>query len=353
MRILLLARYGRLGASSRLRSYQYIEGLRRRGLEVEVSPFFSDEYLRILYSGHTSRREVIKAYAQRLRRVMQLSGFDLIWIEKEILPYWPAVFELILRLRSIPYVVDYDDAVFHRYEFHRSPAVRATLRRKIDRVMHYSSVVIVGNDYLRQRAAKAGARRIFEIPTVLDERRYAARDTKVHTRLVIGWIGTPKTVRYLLALRSVLYDLTTELQAKVVAVGVTDDDVHGTSIEACRWSEDTEVDSISGFDVGIMPLPDAPWERGKCGYKLLQYMACGLPVVASPVGVNAAIVQHGVNGFLATSHDEWTKYLSLLLGSSALRRQLGARGRSLFEKEFTLERQIPRLEAALRAGRRR
>lgn len=114
------------------------------------------------------------------------------------------------------------------------------------------------------------------------------------------------------------------------------------------WSEMNEVSDIQAFDVGIMPLADTPWEQGKCGYKLIQYMACGIPVVASAIGANREIVSHGVDGFLATTHAEWSGYLKQLLENPDLRREMGLRGREKVERKYSVQARLPELIRILR-----
>jgi glycosyltransferase involved in cell wall biosynthesis len=139
---------------------------------------------------------------------------------------------------------------------------------------------------------------------------------------------------------------------RIVAIGANACQFGDLPIEVVNWTENTEVAEILKFDIGIMPLPDEPFERGKCGYKLIQYMACGKPVVASPVGVNVSIVEPGVNGFLASTVDDWKKYLGLLCVDSMLRRRLGSAGRNIVEKSYSLNVTAPRLEMLLKAAER-
>src|SRR5215216_4557641 len=146
MRILALTRYKRLGSSSRVRFYQYFPYLQSHGIEIVNVSFFNDNYVSNLYSGQKlSIKPILSAYLKRLRDLTKTASFDLIWVEKEILPWFPAVFEFLLHKTNIPYVVDYDDAVFHRYDMHSSPIIRMLLGHKIDRVMHNAALVIVGN----------------------------------------------------------------------------------------------------------------------------------------------------------------------------------------------------------------
>jgi len=260
----------------------------------------------------------------------------------------PALAEWLLVKVGIRYIVDYDDALFHRYDRHRSWLIRSLLGRKIDSVMRHAALVVAGNDYLAERARAAKARRVEIVPTVVDLTRYVALQSDNNHTLVIGWIGSPATSCYLSAIASVYESLTKRFDLRFVAVGVSEEEVRGLPIEVWHWSEKTEVQSIQAFDIGIMPLEDSPWECGKCGYKLIQYMACGLPVVASPVGVNRQIIEHGSNGFLAQDVHEWVQALDRLLKDQDLRRRMGAKGRERVEAWYSLQVQAPRLEGLMR-----
>ncbi|MCL7743687.1 glycosyltransferase family 4 protein [Guyparkeria hydrothermalis] len=350
MKVLLLSRYGPMGASSRVRYLQYLPYLRSHGMDVSVVPLFSDAYLRSLYEGRARWRDVIAGYMRRVRALLQARRFDAVIIEKELFPFLPAFAERLLRAAGVPYVVDYDDALFHRYDLHSSKLVRGVLGRKIDVVMRDAAVVVAGNDYLADRARGAGASSVELIPTVVDTERYQPRQTPPNETPVIGWIGTPKTSRYLQPLLPVFEALQARMPVRVVAVGARPEDFAGTPVETRPWSEETEVQSIQQFDIGIMPLTDSSWERGKCGYKLIQYMACGVPVVASPVGVNSVIVKPGENGLLACD-DEWEKQLTTLIQDAELRRSFGSRGRKDVEDWYSLEVQAPRLLEVLSSTR--
>ena len=347
MKVLLLSRYGAMGASSRVRFLQYLPYFKAQGVNVSVVPLFSDAYVRALYEGGSRWREVVAGYMRRIGALLQVRRFDVVIVEKELFPFLPAFAERLLRVSGVPYVVDYDDALFHRYDLHSSKLVRGVLGRKIDAVMRHAVVVVAGNDYLAERARQAGARRVELIPTVVDTHRYRPRQAPPNETPVIGWIGTPNTSRYLQPLLPVFEALQARMRVRVVAVGARSEDFAGTPVETLPWSEETEVESIQQFDIGIMPLPDSPWERGKCGYKLIQCMACGVPVVASPVGVNTVIVNPGKNGLLARD-DEWEEQLTTLLQDPELRRSFGAQGRKDVENWYSLEVQAPRLLNTIR-----
>ncbi len=343
MKILLLSRYDSLGASTRLRSLQYLPYLRSHDIDVTVSPLFSNRYVKGIYQKKNNFYDVLLGYIRRFLILCRLNAFDLVIIEKELFPFLPAVFERLLRLCNISYLVDYDDALFHRYNCHSSALVRGLLGKKIDVVMRNAAVVIAGNKYIAGWARQAGARNIEIIPTVVDMDRYQPGCEKRNDVPVIGWIGTPLTSRYLKPLLPVFESLCKKTAVRIVAVGANSEDFQGTLIDAVPWSEHTEIKSIQEFDIGIMPLPDSPWERGKCGYKLIQYMACGLPVVASPVGANNDIVCQAKNGFLAQNEFEWELYLEKLIMDVKLRSTLGRQGRLDVEDYYSLQVQARRL----------
>jgi glycosyltransferase involved in cell wall biosynthesis len=351
LRILLLTRYGRLGASSRLRAYQYLPYLQAQGLDVTTVPLLGDYYQQDLYSGHSRQwTRILNAYALRLLYLARAARFDLLWIEYELFPWLPALAERFLARRRIPYVVDYDDPIFHRYELHPNGLVRALLGRKIDVIMRRASIVVVGNAYLADRARFAGAKRVELVPTVVDLERYRADPGSDGRAFTIGWIGSPSTAKYLGQLAPVLASFCRAHDARIVVVGPRATNLDHLQVEVKPWSEATEVEDIYGFDVGIMPLPDDPWERGKCGYKLIQYMACSRPVIASPVGANREIVEHGVNGFLATTDDEWRSALDMLYAAPELRARLGAAGRRKVETAYCTRVTAPRLANLLRVA---
>lgn len=350
MKVMLLSRYANLGASSRVRYLQYLPYLESQRVFLEVRPLFSNPYLEALYSGRRARWEVIKGYLGRVVALMRAGRFDLLIIEKELFPFLPASAERVLCRLGVPYLVDYDDALFHRYDLHESRWVRTLLGRKIDKVMQRASLVIAGNQYLADRAHAAGARHVEIVPTVVDSQRYTPGfQHGPGGPLVVGWIGTPKTSRYLRPLLPVFERLQGRYDVRFVAVGANERDFRNSPVETQPWSEDTEVASIQQFDIGIMPLQDSPWERGKCGYKLIQYLACGVPVVASPVGVNTDIVKPEENGLLADTLEEWEHSLKRLITMSPQgRAALGASGRRRVVARYSLEAQAPRLLALIR-----
>lgn len=353
LRVLALTRYGRLASSSRLRILQYFPILAKSKIEVEVKPLFDDADLEYRYlCGKYSKFKSTFNFTRRLKDMVLLNGYDLIWIEKEALPWWPVLIEQAL-LAHCPYVLDFDDAVFHHYDQHRVPWVRRLYGDRIDRLMAKAALVVCGNDYLAQRARQAGAQWVEQLPTVIDLDRYAVPPTRAahHVPRVV-WIGSPSTAKYLDQLKQPLQQLA-QRQDFVLRVVGAHFRLDGVQIEQLPWTEATEVQAIAECEVGVMPLLSSPWELGKCGYKLIQYMACGLPVVASPVGVNATIVSHGVDGFFAKDAADWLSPLQQLLSEPALRRRMGLAGRQKVEASYCLQVAAPRLVQWLQQAKHR
>jgi glycosyltransferase involved in cell wall biosynthesis len=322
---------------------QYIPHLERLGHEVVPCHFFDSEYLGAMYQGKRSAGGVWRYYLKRFRDLRIKA--DVIWVEKEALPWFPWFIESNFLMRGVPVVSDYDDAYFYKYDNSRKPLIQAMLGKKIDKVMRHSSIVFAGNPYLAARAKDAGSKRVEIVPTVIDIDRYEVKPPgDPSAPACIGWIGTPETWGAYASVYVPLFaGLAEKTGAKFRIVGPKTPHGAPESFEFLPWSEDTEAALIQGMDIGVMPLPDDPWSRGKCGYKLIQYMACGLPVVASPVGVNSDIVEHGVNGFLAGNEQEWRTALETLAGDRNLRLRMGAEGRRKVERHYSSQVWGPRV----------
>lgn len=342
--VLLLTRYERLGASSRVRFLQFLPALEREGFTFDVQPLLDNAYVRSLYGGPSvGAGSLFMAYVRRLRTLKRRMRYDVLWLEKEALPWLPAWIE-IARLQGIPYVVDYDDAWFHRYESHwLSPL----LGHKIDAVMRVAHTVVAGNDFLARRAHAAGARQVEIVPSAIDLDRYQNLSARLpEGSMNVGWIGIPLNAHYLSIIAPALRAVQ-GVNLQVVG-GAVPGELAGIKAESFPWTEDTEIEQIAGFDVGIMPLHDTPWERGKCAYKLLQVMAAGKPVIASPVGANREVVHHGVNGFLADTPDQWAEALRALAADPALRQRMGEEARKTVADRYASAFIAGRLAAILR-----
>lgn len=353
LRILILSRYDKLGASSRMRTLQYVPKFEALGAQVTVAPLFDDAYLLSLYQSRSwllnrvsNWNLIVKLYFKRLRIIASSKKFDVVWVEKELFPYLPGIAESLLAKTGIPYVVDYDDAIFHNYDLSRSGIVRALLGHKLKPLLSAAYAVTAGNDYVADYANRNGAKNVVIIPTVVDIDIYRASPEPIDEVLRIGWIGSPSTAQYLGIIAEPLRRVAQSKKIVFVTVGAPALDFPGVPMEQHAWSLDTEAKLLESIHVGVMPLLDSPWERGKSGYKLIQYMACGRPVIASPVGVNTEIATPDV-GFLANDDDSWVTALIKLANQPLLRKQLGQAARSCVEQKFALHVTAPKVARLL------
>lgn len=351
IRLLVLSRFDTLGASSRLRSLQYIPYLRDAGIHVSVSFLFSNEMLMNRYRGNGySFRDLVVSYWRRFNVMLGCGGYDVILIEKEALPWLPGWVELFL-LRKYRFVLDFDDAQFHRYDSHYSWLVRILFSRKFNHLIPKAHLIVAGNRYISNYCANLGARRVELLPTVVDLNKYRVKDycdAEGAPRIV--WIGTPETIHLLKSIADSLTALAKRRNFTLRVVGGGAISVPGVTVEVFAWSEETENALIADCDIGVMPLSDVPWDRGKCAYKLIQCMASGLPVIASPVGANCDVVVDNECGFFASSAAEWTDQLERLLTNAELRQRLGRAGRVRVQENYCLQATGPQLVAKIQSA---
>jgi glycosyltransferase involved in cell wall biosynthesis len=345
IRVLLLTRYDRLGASSRLRFDDYIPLL--PGFSITRAPFFDDAYLSGLYSGRKpATGSLVRYYARRLKALRRIPKFDLVWLEKEALPWLPGWIEHYYLKRK-PYAVDLDDAWFLRYDQHPDPLVRGLLQGKFTQLVRRAAVTIAGNDYLAGWANANGARHVARLPTTVDPARYGVAATK-QAKFTIGWMGSPSSAKYLAPIAPALAQAQQELDADIVLVGSGPIQLDGVAPTLVEWREEDEAAQLASFDIGIMPLDADRWSEGKCAYKLIQYMAAGLPVIASPIGMNREVIAEGENGFLASTNAEWFEAFRTVHRDPALRQGMGQAGRARVERDYNLHSAAVSLAATLK-----
>ncbi len=355
MRVLGLTKYGTQAASTRQRFVQYQPHLNRNGVELEIRSLLGNCYIERLAQGEKqSRAAVGLAYIERVKDLFAARKFDVVWIQYEAFPYLPGTVERALGLTGVPIVYDIDDAIFHQYDQHTSPLVRKILGQKLVPLLREASACLCGNAYLHAYASEHCPNSMI-VPTVVDSdvfvpAEFATPKAKHGSAPVVGWIGSPSTWSYVEPLLSTILPVLARHGAILQVVGAGPR-ARGIAGVVCKdWAEAREVADIQEMDIGIMPLPDDLWAKGKCGYKLIQYMACGLPTIASPVGVNNQIVAHGEDGLLATSPEEWIAALDMLIGDATLRRAMGRKGRDKVVSQYSLASQQDTVLNALRSA---
>ncbi len=341
MKILFFTKYSEKGASSRYRVYQYLDYFKSQAIKVDVFPLLEDKYLDDLYAHKRGPKlYLISLFVKRLIKIFYAGSYDLVVIQKELFPYLPPVFEYLLYLFNKNIIFDFDDAIFLYYQH------KLFLKSKIPTTIRLSKAVTVGNSYLAKYAMKFN-KNVIVVPTTIDVNKYKPKlnhKIKKNSPIVIGWIGTPITARFLEVVKESLLLLSKKYDIILRCVGTPKDfSINGINVENVKWEVSTEVKTLQSFDIGIMPLTDEPVSKGKCGLKLLQYMAMGIPSVASPVGVNRDIIRDGVNGFLASSTEEWVKKISLLIENEKLYRDISENARSTVEQNFSLEKWASKL----------
>ena len=306
-------------------------------------PLLRPEYLERLYTGmKPARREISVDYIKRIFAILKSRKYDLIWIEKEVFPFLPSAMERLIRLSNTPYIVDYDDAIFHNYDQHRLPLIRRFLGQKLDKLLQGSAAVTAGNPYLADYCRYHGATNVHEIPTVINIERYNAAPLPGGKTLRIGWIGSPSTTPFLSKILPQLAIAAKDVPIILVTIGASPLQQQGLAVEQHSWSESNEARLLQTIDIGIMPLSDTPFERGKCGYKLIQYMGAGRPVVASAIGVNRDIVTKET-GFLVENDIDWTAAIKEAYNSRERLTKMGIAARERAENNYSLQVTLPRL----------
>lgn len=349
MRGLVFAKYGDRAASTRQRFVQFAPYLAEQQITLEIAPLFNNAYLENLFlRGKRSMWQTLVRYLHRIGQLYAARNYDFVVVQYELFPYLPGFTEMLIRLTGKPVLYDIDDAIFHQYDAHTHPLVRRLLGKKLVPLLRWVDLAVCGNTYLAHYVARY-AKRVEIIPTTIDMTLYQpAPANHSLSKLMLGWIGSPSTWEYFRHLHPLLAEIVPQLGVEFLVIGAEHAADRSYPFTYRTWEESREVADIQAMDIGIMPLPDADWARGKCGYKLIQYMACGLPVVASPVGVNTDIVEHGVNGFLATTDAEWRTALETLTSDAELRKRMGAAGRARVEQAFATSHHGRRLAQTLR-----
>jgi glycosyltransferase involved in cell wall biosynthesis len=328
----------------RYRIEQWIPYLQAYGVRVTLSPFFSAGGMGALYKpGHAllKTRETLRGYFKRVAESLCSSAADAFFVYREAALLGPAWIERLFANRR-PLVFDFDDAIYLRH----TSAVNAWSRRfksrgKAARICRMASHVTVGNDFLANFATQH-ARRVTVIPSTIDTDVYKVEPRRRNPVPVIGWTGSPTTLPYLMMVAPALRRLREKREFELRVIGAAAD-IDGIAVRCLPWRPETEPDDLRRVDIGLMPVSDDEWSRGKCGMKALQYMALGIPPVVSPIGVNASIVHDGVNGLHARTEDEWVDRMALLLDDASYRETLGGEARRTVAESYSARIHAPRM----------
>lgn len=331
----------------RFRIEQWEPILRAWGIEITYAPFESEALGKILYQkGHVPAklRAVISNLNRRRQEVKSAADYDLVYVFREAALLGPPWFERQIAESGVPIVFDFDDAVFVRY---KSPAngylSYLKFPGKTAEICRLAAHVMAGNEFLADYA-RAYNQNVTVVPTTIDTQAYQVVEKPSDPpSITIGWSGSYSTVQHLDTIRDVLQELARSEKFRLRVIGASHYDLPGVDVAAVPWRSETEIEDLGTIDIGMMPLPDERWTRGKCGLKALQYMALGIPTICSPVGVNSTIIQDGQNGLLARDPSEWVAKLKLLLHSPELRRELGQKGRQTVERGYSAKVIAPKV----------
>ena len=337
IKVLALPLYGPLAASTRHRVSYYLPGLRDRGVDVDVAPLLGDDSLAHRFSeGKVSFPAVIGGYLRRSAQLMRQGGYQVAWVQGELTPLLPGWIDRALV--RLPYVYDFDDAFYLKYP-QRGGLVAGILGSKFDDFIGGAAVTVAGNGTLADHASRFCSD-VRIVPTVVDHNRYLKADLVRHDGIFnVGWIGSPSSIRCLKVVVEPLRALAAEGPVRLTVIGGLASPIEGVEVVNLPWSEATEVDHIRRFNVGIMPLEDEPWTRGKCAFKLIQYMACGVPAIGSAVGANREVLASGA-GFLASSDADWLQALRQVRDDPESARVMGERGRAKVRENYSLASQL-------------
>ena len=343
MKIAFFAPYPRnTVASQRFRFEQYFSALEKKGITCRHYPFYSRRAFNVLYrKGYFFKKfaGVMTGFIRRLVQILRSLESDITFVHREMAPLGPPILEwmLIIFFRK-KIIYDFDDALW----ISDKPSKKGWLRKirwnkKIAWICRKSYRISAGNAYLADFAARYNPSVIIN-PTTIDMSGIgnirSAQNTDVVT---IGWTGSHTTLKYLDAIREPLREILSQYKmTRLVIICNRRPEWELNNMTYVKWKETTEWEDLSRIQIGLMPLPDDPWTRGKCGFKILEYFAVGIPALASPVGINAQLIDNGKNGFLCEDENDWVKNLDQLIREPLLRSSMGETGRKLVEDKFSL-----------------
>jgi L-malate glycosyltransferase len=350
MKVLFLMPYPREGASSRYRVIQFIPYLESRDVTCWVRPFFSSQFYKILYNKNHYFRKSAYFTSSLIKRFFDLflaARADIVFVHLRAVPLGPPLMEWIIKKIGKKIVYDLDDAIYLGKTSHENQLVQwFKFPRQVDFSLRISTEIISCNEHLSEYAKQRTVAPVTTIHTCVDTDKFKPDTSQIRSEIItIGWVGSHSTAVYLEPLRRIflrLYDIY-NFRIKIVGAGSYRLNMPGLDVSYEQWTLAQDVVSFQSLDIGVYPLADDEWTAGKTGFKTIQYMSVGVPCVVSNVGANKGIVVDGVNGFLASSEDEWVEKLGRLLKDETLRKHLGMSGRKTAEERFSFKVNAPAL----------
>jgi L-malate glycosyltransferase len=342
-RMLVLCPYPEnVAPSQRLKFEQYYESFRKAGYEVEVSPFISEAFWNVIYKkGNIFSKALytLSGYWRRLRKLFTAGKYDIVYVHLWATPFGPPLYEWLLRKVARSVVYDIDDLVYLKNVENQAHPWVAMIkgRNKPVFLMRHADQVITCTPHLDEFVRKFNPHTTDISSTVDTEVRYLPKENYQSEKLTLGWSGSLSTSKYFYLLADVLKKLALKHQFNIRVIGDASVHIEGLDIEAFPWQAHTEMDLLKGIDIGLYPLPSEEWVLGKSGLKAIQYMALGIPTVATAIGANFRVIEDGVSGFLVNSEEEWINRLSELMEQPALREKIGRAARQRVEQLFSIQ----------------
>ncbi len=341
--------------SQRFRFEQFFPYFKEANISFETDCFYStNTYERLLRKGNLPLKAwlVFVAYFSRLVKLKSYTKFEYIFIQRGASPIGPPIFEYILsKIFKKKLVYDFDDAIWMPQDG-KGNKLMIWLKNygKVARICRISYRVITGNDFLANYARQF-TDRVIVIPTVVDtKKKYNILKQHVsHIDYRVGWTGSYSTIRYLLQLEELLNDEGSGIRYVIIA-DRKPENLKNSNVTFVKWVEENEINDLLEIDSGIMPLVENDWTRGKCGFKAIQYMALGIPALVSPVGVNAEIVDDGINGFVCDTIEEWKGKIMFLKENPVERAKMGKEARKKIESFYSIDYAFPLILAIVKPG---
>jgi glycosyltransferase involved in cell wall biosynthesis len=343
-RVLFLVPYPlRRAPSQRFRVELFLPVLEKAGIDYQVQTFLDEATWDVLYHHGSAFKKgwgVVKGFLRRLKAVLfQVHGYDYVFIHREAAPLGPPLFEwIIAKVWRKKIVYDFDDAIWIPNTSKENKLVSwFKAFWKVKYLCSWAYSVVGGNEYLCAYARQYN-RQVVLIPTCVDvEQGHHKLKDQMAGKVVVGWTGSHSTMTFLEPLVPVFKELAREQEVEFVVISNKQPTFKFSGLRFVPWREATETDDLLQLHIGVMPLETDPWCEGKCGFKLIQYLALGIPAVASPVGVNRQIIEEGVNGYLCTSKEEWKTALSSLVKEAQKRKAMGAAGRKKIIENYSVQ----------------
>lgn len=340
MKVLFLTRYPVEGASSRYRVFQYIPFLEQLGVSCRVDSFMDKALYELSFApGRTTEKiaATLQASRRRWQTLQSHRDYDLVFMQRELFPFGPPIAERWMKRRGARLVFDYDDALFIKKPSRYNPL--STLLRSSEKtfeVFKLCDCVVAGNDWLRDMAAQY-CKRAVTVEVAEDADRVPTRSRYDNSAgLLIGWLGSKSTVKYLRLVEDALREVHSRFpKTRFEIVGGGEFDLPGLPVTHTEWSFESEVAALARFDIGIMPLPLEEWSRGKSGGKARTYMAAGVPPVCTRIGYNCELIRDGETGLLCETREDWVAALSALIENTELRQRLATAARADVELRFS------------------